>query len=135
MPMVDINLEEVKEKPLLPAGQRIRFAIIKCDLQIAKNENKQTGQKEPYFACKMRVLNPEWQESGGYEVYHNWSTSPGALSSPDATFSVKKFFIVIGHQFGSKLSSEEFETIQFDGEIKYDDKFPNRPQLAKVLNG
>lgn len=131
---LDINLNEVKEKPLLPADREMTIAIIKAEVKIAKNVNAKTGQKEPYVNCEMAPLDPEWAGQE-YKIYHAFGLTPGALSSPDPTFSVKKFFMVVGHELrpDGKFSTEELQTIKFIGKLKYDDKRPNLPQLAAVL--
>jgi len=131
---IDVNLNEVKEKPLLPADVELGFAIVTAEVKIAKNANKSTGNKEPYVNCTMTVLNPEWPD---YKVFHSFSLSIGALSSPDATFSIKKFFSVVGYVWRTdgKFSTEEVQTIRFMGKLKYEDKAPNRPVLAAVLRG
>ena len=95
---LDINLNEVKEKPLLPADREMTIAIIKAEVKIAKNVNAKTGQKEPYVNCEMAPLDPEWAGQD-YKIYHAFGLTTGALSSPDPTFSIKKFFIVIGHDW------------------------------------
>lgn len=136
MEIADINLNEVTEKPLLPADREMTLAIIKAEVKIAKNVNEKTGQKEPYINCEMAPLDPEWAGQD-YKIYHAFSLSMGALRSPDPTFSVKKFFLVIGHPLRTdgKFSTEELQTIQFVGKLKYDDKRPTLPQLAAVLRG
>jgi len=133
---LDINLNEVKEKPLLPADREMTIAIIKAEVKIAKNVNAKTGQKEPYVNCEMAPLDPEWAGQD-YKIYHAFGLTPGALSSPDPTFSIKKFFIVVGHEWrpDGKFSTEELQTIKFIGKLKYDDKRPTLAQLAAVLRG
>lgn len=131
---VSVNLNEVKEKPLLHADVPLTFAITKASLDIAKQPNKKTGVKEPYIKCEMVPLNPEW--SDGYVVYQNWSLSPGALSSPDPTFSIKKFFEIIGFQWNpaGSFNTEDLQTIRFVGKVKYKEG-STLAQLASVLQG
>jgi hypothetical protein len=136
MEIADINLNEVKEKPLLPSDQEMTIAIIKAEVRIAKTPNAKTGQKEPYINCEMAPMDPQWAGQD-YKIYHAFGLTPGALSSPDPTFSVKKFFQVINHPIkpDGKFSTEEMQTLQFVGKLKYDDKRPTLPQLAAVMRG
>src|SRR6266540_2118425 len=105
---LDINLNEVVEKPLLSADQEMTLQIIKAELKIAKNPNAKTGQKEPYVGCEIVPLDAAYAGMD-YKIYHNFGLTAGALTSPDATFSVKKFFIVVGHAWRAdgKFSTEE----------------------------
>lgn len=132
----EINLNEVEEKPLLPADQEMTLNIYKCELKLPKEANKKTGLKEPYFACEIAPMDPQWAGKE-YKIYHNWSTSVAGLSSPDPLFSMKKFFTVVGHKWrpDGKVSTEEFQTITFIGKLRYDDKRPTFPQLGAVLRG
>jgi len=132
---LDVNLNEVVEKPRLPADIELPLAIIKAEVKIGQQPNKTTGQKEPYVACEIVPLQEPWNE--GYKIYHNFSLTPAALSSPDATFSIKKFFAIIGHNIRAdgKFSTEEVQTLRFIGKVKYDDKAPTRPALGGVLRG
>ena len=45
MEIPEINLNEVKEKPLLPADREMTIAIIKAEVKIGQQPNKKTGQK------------------------------------------------------------------------------------------
>lgn len=136
MEIAEINLNEVIEKPLLPADREMVIAIIKAEIRIGKTENAKTHQKEPYINCEMAPLDSEWAGQD-YKIYHAFGLTDGSLRSPDPTFSVKKFFLVIGHPIrpDGKFSTEELQTLQFVGKLKYDDKRPNLPQLAAVLRG
>jgi hypothetical protein len=136
MEIAEINLNEVIEKPLLPADREMVLAVIKAEVRIAKTENSKTHQKEPYIACEMTPMDPEWAGKD-YKIYHNFGLTDGSLRSPDPTFSVKKFFLTVGHPIrpDGKFSTEEIQTIQFVGKLSYDDKRPNFPQLAAVLRG
>ena len=126
MPVLDINLNEVVEKPRLPAGQPFTFAIIQATPEIAKTENKKTGRREPLINAKLRVRDNGWEDR---EFNHRWSLSPGALEIDDATFSIKKFFSVVGFQWSpdGKFSTEDLQTISFVGTIKYKEgsAYPN----------
>jgi hypothetical protein len=135
---LDINLNDVVERPLLPVDKELTFAFRKCEMAIAKNANPKTGQREPYIACELMVLDQEWAGfDPPYVVFHNFSLSPGALSSPDATFSIKKFFEVIGHKIApnGKFSTEEVATLRFVGKLSSDKDRPNRRNLTAVLRG
>lgn len=136
MEVMGINLNEVKEKPLLPADQEMTLAIIKAEVKIGQKPNPKTGNKEPYINCEIAPLDPQYAGQD-YKIYQAFGLTPGALSSPDPCFSVKKFFQVIGHQTApdGKFSTEELQTCQFVGKLKYDDKRPTLPQLAAVLRG
>ena len=130
MPLVDINLNDVKEKPRLPAGQDLELAIVKATPAIAKNANKHSGVREPYIACEVRPVHPDWADR---IIYWNPSLAQGALESDDPVFSIKKFFLVVGHQTPTgNFSTEDLQTIRFIGQIKYKEG-ENRPNLAKVL--
>jgi hypothetical protein len=136
MEIADVNLNEVVEKPLLPADREMTIAIIKAEVKIGQQPNKKTGQKEPYINCEMAPMDPEWVGKD-YKIYHAFGLTAGALSSPDPTFSVKKFFQVINHPLAAngKFSTEELQTLQFVGKLKYEDKRPTLAQLAAVLRG
>lgn len=120
MPQVGINLNEVVEKPKLPPAQPFAFGFTKCELGIAKNENKNTHQREPLIRAELYVVTPGWEH---VKVYANWSLSPGALSSDDATFSVKKFFLTVGHSWNpdGTFSTEEMSLIKFVGTVTYEE--------------
>ena len=136
MEIADVNLNEVVEKPLLPADREMTIAIIKAEVKIGQQPNKKTGQKEPYINCEMAPMDPEYVGKD-YKIYHAFGLTAGALSSPDPTFSVKKFFQVINHPLApnGKFSTEELQTLQFVGKLKYEDKRPTLAQLAAVLRG
>lgn len=135
MEIADINLNEITEKPLLPADREIHLAIIKSEVKIAKTVNEKTGQKEPYINCEMAPMDPEFAGQD-YKVYHGFSLSIAALRSPDPCFSVKKFYKVIGFEpVDGKIRTEDLQTLQFVGKLKYDDKRPTLPQLGAVLRG
>lgn len=133
MPTVDINLNEVVEKPRLPAGQALPLGIMQATLEMSKTVNKNTGKIEPLVKAILYCTDPEWADR---KIYQNWSMAPGALSSDDPTFSIKKFFAIVGFKYNSDgtFSTEDLSTIQFVGTIKYqaDSNFPN---LATVLRG
>lgn len=132
---LDINLSEIKEKPLLPADREMTIAIIKAEVRIGKQENKTTHQKEPYINCEMAPLDPEWAGQD-YKIFHAFGLTMGSLQSPDPTFSVKKFYAVVGfNPPDGKVRTEDLQTIRFVGKLKYDDKRPTLPQLAAVLRG
>jgi len=130
-PMMDVNLDEVVEKPRLPAGQPFTFQIVEAKPGIGKEPNKKTGKREPYVNCTLSPLEPEWNDR---KVYKVWSLSPGALESDDPTISIKKFFSVIGFQWSpnGQFSTEDMQTIKFVGEINYKEG-DNRAQLKSVL--
>jgi hypothetical protein len=133
MEIGDINLDEIKEKPLLPADREMTLAIIKAEVRIGKQPNAKTGQKEPYINCEMTPLDPEWAGQD-YKVYHTFGLTMGALQSPDPTFSVKKFYQVLKFvPESNKIRTEDLQTLQFVGKLKYDDKRPTLPQLAAVM--
>lgn len=135
MEIQDINLEDVVEKPLLPADREMTIAIVKAEVRIGKEPNKKTGQKEPYINLEMSPVDPEYAGQD-YKIYHAFGLTMGSLTSPDPTFSVKKFYQVIGFvPQGGKIRTEDLQTLQFVGKVKYDDKRPTLPQLAAVLRG
>jgi hypothetical protein len=131
MPTLDINLDEVKEKPRMPADKYFTFMIKQATVEMAKQANKNTGKIEPYIKAVLSPLEADWNS---YTVYHNWSLSPGALESPEPAFSIRKFFLVVGHEWGSdgKFSTEDLMTIKFIGTVKYKEG-DSRPNLDKVL--
>lgn len=131
MPTLDINLDEVKEKPRMPADKYFTFMIQQATVEMAKQPNKNTGKIEPYIKAILVPLESEWND---YKVYHNWSLSPGALESPEPAFSIRKFFLVVGHEWGTdgKFSTEDLATIRFIGTIKYKEG-DSRPNLDKVM--
>lgn len=130
-PTVDINLNDVVEKPRLPAGQQFTFRFKSAVPAMGKKPNKRTGKIEPYIACELLPADPGWEDR---LVYHNFSLAPGALESPDATFSIKKFFAVVGHPLNANggFTTEELLTIVFIGTVKYKED-DNRPNLDKIL--
>ena len=131
MPIVEVNLNEVKEKPRLPAGQDFEFVIVKANPAIAKNANKHSGVREPYIACEVRPVHPDFADK---LIYWNPSLAQGALESDDPTFSIKKFFAIVGHPLNPQggFSTEDLMTIRFIGQVKYKEG-ESRPNLAKVL--
>ena len=131
MPLIEINLHEVVEKPRLPAGQDFEFAIIAANPGIAKQPNKNTGVKEPYVSCEIHPVDPTWADR---KLYHIWSLSSGALASDDPVWSIKKFFAVVGYQLGEagNFATEDLQTIRFVGQAAYKEG-DNRPKLSKVL--
>ena len=133
MPLVSVNLDEVVEKPRLPAGQPFTFSVLSCELGIAKNENKNTHQREPLIKA---VLTPMETGFDHVKVYQTWSLSPGALSSDDPTFSIKKFFLSIGRKWNSDgtFSTEDIATFRFIGTVKYEEG-NNFPRLSSILSG
>lgn len=133
MPTIPINLNEVVEKPKLPAAQPFTFAIVQAFNEIAKNPNKKTGVREPLIRATLKVLDGGWEDRG---FDHRWSMSPGALSSDDATFSIKKFFLVVGFQWNpdGSFSTEDLQTLKFVGTIKYKEG-SGYPNLATIERG
>ena len=131
MPTLDINLNEVVEKPKLPAATPLTFAITQAFQEIAKNPNKKTGVREPLIRATLRVLDDGWEDRS-FDV--RWSMSPGALSSDDPTFSIKKFFTVVGFQWSNdgRFSTEDLATIKFVGTIKYKEG-SGYPNLASII--
>ena|SRR3990167_3918730 len=130
MPMVDVNLDEVKERPRLPAGQNFTFMIVKANPAIAKNANKHSGVREPYIACEVRPVDSEWADK---VIYWNPSLARSALESDDPTFSLKKFFLVVGHAWTPQgFATEDLMTIRFIGQVKYKEG-ESRPSLSRVL--
>lgn len=134
---IDLDLNDVVEKPLLPADREMTFAIIKAEIKIGKQPNEKTGKQEPYFNCELAPLDPEFA-GRDYKVYHIWSTTYAANEQPDATISLRKFLEIIGKwKKGTSLkpSTELLQTCQFVGKLRYDDSRPNFPRLAAVLRG
>lgn len=131
MTMLDINLNEVKEKPRMPANQPFTFMVRSATVEMAKQANKKTGRVEPYIKCELVPMEADWQD---YVVYHNWSLSPGALESPEPTFSIRKFFLVIDMPWGEdgRFSTEDLQTVKFVGTLKYKEG-DSRPNLDKIL--
>ena len=131
MTMLGVNLNEVVEKPRLPAGKPFTWGFVSVEQLIAKEPNKKTGVKEPYLKCKVSPLDPEWNDR---EVYHNWSLAPGALSSDEPLISIKKFFSVVGFQWNSDgtFSTEDLMTIRFIAPVKYPPG-KNFPELEQIL--
>ena len=109
-PSVPINLNEVVEKPRLPAAQQFTFSFRKAEQAMGKKPNKQTQKIEPYLACEAYPIDPGWEDRC---VYQNFSMAPGALASPDPTFSVKKFFQVVGFAWGPSENSRPGFEAQF----------------------
>lgn len=132
MPTLDINLNEVVEKPRLPAAQPFTFAVIQATPEIAKNPNKQSGVREPQIKAQMVVLTPGWEDR---KLTHYWSLAATALSSDDPTFSIKKFFQIVGFKWSpdGKFSTEDLQTIRFEGTVKYKEGsgFPNLATVAR----
>ncbi len=114
---VDINLNEVVEKP--PLHQMgpgpYTFLIQKTSLEQSKNPNARTGNREWNVVC---TLVPE--EHPTYSARHSFSLSPGALESSSAAFSIKKFFTLVGFQWGAdgKFNSEAMIGIRFKSTVK-----------------
>ena len=133
MPTVGIDLNAVVEKPRLPGGQPFTFAFRKAELGLSKRPNKNTGKQEPLINCELTPLDAEYNDR---VVYHTFSLSPGALSSDDSCISIKKFFQVVGHQWGAngEFSTEDLMTLRFVGEAKYEEG-SNFPRLGKVTAG
>ena len=131
MPAVGINLNDVQERPRLPAGVDLEFLILVANPAIAKNPNKHSGVREPYIACELRPVDPAWADR---KIFWNPSLSQSALESDDPVFSIKKFFAVVGFSWGptGDFATEDLLTIRFVGQIKYKEG-DSRPQLASVL--
>lgn len=131
--IIDIDLNTVVEKPRLPADKSFTFQFIKATLDIAKTPNKTSGVREPLIKCELTPLEPEWSDR---RVFHTFSLSMGGLQSDDACISIKKFFTVVGHPWGSdgRFSVEDLLTIKFVGTVKYKEGqgFAN---LGSVLQG
>ena len=135
MEVPEINLDEIEERPLLPADREMTLAIIKAEIRISKTVNEKSGKNEPYVNCEIVPMDPEFAGQD-YKIYHIFSMAVGSLKSPDPTFSVKKFYKVIGFTPSTpKVRTEDLETCVFIGKLKYDDKRPTLPQLAAVLRG
>ena len=133
MPSVGINLNEVVEKPKLPAGRPFTWHFQKAELGLSKKPNKHTGKQEGIINCVIQPLEPDWADR---EVYVNFSLAPGALSADDATISIKKFFQVVGFAWGpnGEFTTEDLYSIKFVGDLKYEEG-NNFPRLAHVLQG
>jgi len=131
MPTLNINLNEVIEKPKLPAAQPFTFAIQLAVPDIAKNPNKKTGVKEPLIKATLQVLDTGWEDR---KFDHRWSLSQAALSSDDPVFSIKKFFTVVGQAWNSdgSFSTEDLQTIKFQGTVKYKEG-SGYPNLATII--
>lgn len=134
MPEVDINLDEVKEKPalhLLGMGP-YTFSIVKSELTQSKEPNKRTGVKEWNVA-----LETVPAEQPDYKIRHWFSLAPGALESADPLFSIKKFFSTVGFQWRSdgKFNSDDLMLIRFIGTVAPGKKNPNFTELATVIKG
>ncbi|KKL46479.1 hypothetical protein LCGC14_2345170 [marine sediment metagenome] len=130
-PVVNCDLGAVVEKARLPAATEFTFMVRKAELGPAKNINKNTGKIEDRIACEVFPLDAGWEDR---IVYQNWSLSPRALESDSPTFSIKKFFTVVGFNVGPQWSTEDLLTIKFVATVKYKEG-DNRPQLDKVLRG
>lgn len=130
-PSVGIDLNTVVEKPRLPAAQQFTFSFRKAEQTMGKKPNKQTGKIEPYIACEAYPIDPGWEDRC---VYQNFSMAPGALSSPDASFSVKKFFQVVGFAWNASggFNTEDLLTIKFVATVKYKEE-GGLPQFDKIL--
>ena len=128
-PVVNCDLGAVVEKPRLPAATEFTFIIRKAELGPAKNPNKSTGKIEDRIACEKFPLDAGWEDR---IVYHNFSLSPKALESDNATFSIKKFFTVVGFVVGPQWSTEDLLTIKFVATVKYKDG-DGRANLDKIL--
>ena len=133
MPTVGINLNEVVEKPKLPAGQPFTFGFVDAELGLAKKPNKNTGKQEPLIKCKRRPQEADWNER---DVYHTWSLAPGALSSDDPLMSIKKYFAVVGYKWNDDgtFSTEALQLTKFIAECKYEEG-NNFPRLSKIIAG
>ena len=128
-PVVNCDLGAVIEKPRLPAATEFTFMIRKAELGPARNVNKSTGKIEDRIACEVFPLDAGWEDR---IVYQNWSLSPRALESDNPTFSIKKFFTVVGFNVGPQWSTEDLLTIKFVATVKYKEG-DGRPQLDKIL--
>ena len=128
-PVVNCDLGAVVEKPRLPEATEFTFIARKAELGPAKNVNKSTGKIEDRIACEIFPLDAGWEDR---IVYQNWSLSPRALESDSPTFSIKKFFTVVGFNVGPQWSTEDLLTIKFVATVKYKEG-DNRPQLDKIL--
>lgn len=133
MPVFDINLDEVVEKPRLPAAQPFTFAIVTATPEIAKTPNKHSGVREAQVKATLMILEPGWEH---IKFSKYWSMSQTALSSDDPCFSIKKFFQIVGFQWSpdGKFSTEDLQTLKFVGSVKYKEG-SNYPDLASVLRG
>ena len=131
--LIDIDLNAVVEKPRLPADKPFTFQFISANLDIAKTANKHSGVREPIIKCVLSPCEPEWNDR---KVWHTFSLALGALQADDATMSIKKFFTVVGHQWGpsGQFSVEDLLTIKFVGTVKYKEGqgFAN---LGSVIQG
>lgn len=133
MPLIDVDLNAVKEKPLMPAGQMFTFQIISALPEQAKNPNKKSGKHEWQVATGFKPLDVGWEDR---ELKHWWSLSEGALSSPDPTFSIKKFFEIVGFPWSSdgKFNTDDMQIIRFIGTLKYGKDRPTLPVLATIVS-
>jgi hypothetical protein len=115
----------------MPADKYFTFMIRQATVEMAKQPNKNTGRIEPYIKAELVPLEPDWND---YVVYHNWSLAPGALASPEPNFSIRKFFLVVDHPWGSdgRFSTEDLQSIRFIGTVKYKEG-DSRPNLDKVM--
>jgi len=129
MPEFDVNLEEVKYKPPLEAGD-YTFQVVKATIEQAKEPNKRSGQREWYIAAELKPI-----EQPDYVVFHNWSLSQAALSIEDPTISLKKLYEIAHWPIGAKINSDDLLSFRIIGHTKLD-SFNGRlsPKLERVLS-
>ena len=111
MVQFNINLNEVSFKPPLPDGE-YTFAIIKAELQQARNANKRSGQREWYVHCELKPMEPEWNT---YVVFHNWNLSRAAIEVEDPAISIKKLYEIMGEVPESSIDLNTFLSFRFIG--------------------
>jgi hypothetical protein len=135
MEIANINLDEIEEKPLLPADREMTFNVIKAEYRIAKKANEKTGDRNPMIAVEIAPMDPEFAGKD-YKIYHNWVLTQKALESSDPVVSMKKCFIVVGYDWHvGGFTTEAVQTLQFVGKLSYQDDRPNFPRLSHVLRG
>ena len=135
MAMIDVNLDEVVEKPRLPENTPFTFAFESAELVQAKNANAKTGERNWMIKGTLHPLEAGWEDR---KVWHNWVMSPGSLSSDDPLFSIKKFFQITGFKWGSdgKFDTNDLLNIKFIGTVAhgvYNGKAT--VNMSKVLKG
>ena len=124
MPKVDINLDDVKERELLPVNTPFTFGFRVARLEPTKDQTSHNVYAE---------LVPE--ESGGDVVFHRWSLKPGALSAISPTISIKKFFETVGFKWDpTGFDTEEMLMVRFIGTVLHEPyKGQTQVRLGSVL--
>ena len=81
---IDIDLGNVEEAPILPAGGPYNLAYRKVELTRNKADDGDM------FYCEIIVV-------GGTDSFiHYWSLKPGAVTAKSSAISIRKFFEVMG---------------------------------------